>query len=219
MEWQNLALEATTDTRSEEMEVKIPLGTAVERPEYETSRAIIQRPKATLIQCRKVEASQDQDIPDCHPQTDKSLSDKSPSEIRPSELASIASEESDLSSITDEDSISHAVTVKEALEDRDQVTPDIWTVNPLAGKDTDMEGMRVEDDRDEIEDVNQDYDECVYYHEGSDLYAEDVDGQMAVLPEVPVTTEDARIEDIQLCGSDNQTPEEIERLRQKIWKF
>ncbi|OWZ15985.1 reverse transcriptase [Phytophthora megakarya] len=43
------------------------------------------------------------------------------------------------------------------------------------------------------------YDECVYYHEGSDLYAEDVDGQMAVLPEVPVTTEDVRIEDIQLC--------------------
>ncbi|OWY91752.1 reverse transcriptase, partial [Phytophthora megakarya] len=42
---------------------------------------------------------------------------------------------------------------------------------------------------------------------------------MAVLPEVPVTTEDVRIEDIQLCGSDNQTPEEIERLSQKIWKF
>ncbi|OWY94781.1 LOW QUALITY PROTEIN: reverse transcriptase, partial [Phytophthora megakarya] len=68
-------------------------------------------------------------------------------------------------------------------------------------------------------DSDQDYDECVYYHEGSDLYAEDVDGQMAVLPEVPVATEDVGIEDIQLCGSDNQTPEEIERLRQKIWKF
>ncbi|OWY96078.1 LOW QUALITY PROTEIN: reverse transcriptase [Phytophthora megakarya] len=68
-------------------------------------------------------------------------------------------------------------------------------------------------------DSDQDYDECVYYHEGSDLYAEDVDGQMAVLPEVPVATEDVRIEDIQLCGSDNQTPGEIERLRQRIWKF
>ncbi|OWY96563.1 reverse transcriptase [Phytophthora megakarya] len=60
------------------------------------------------------------------------------------------------------------------------------------------------------------YDECVYYHEGSDLYAEDVDGQLAVMPEVPATTEDVRIEDIQLCGSDNQTPEEIDRLRQRI---
>ncbi|OWZ13791.1 LOW QUALITY PROTEIN: reverse transcriptase [Phytophthora megakarya] len=34
-----------------------------------------------------------------------------------------------------------------------------------------------------------------------------------------VTTEDVRIEDIQLCGSDNQTPEEIDRFRQRIWKF
>ncbi|OWZ00168.1 reverse transcriptase [Phytophthora megakarya] len=52
---------------------------------------------------------------------------------------------------------------------------------------------------------DQDYDECVYYHEGSDLYADDVVGQTAVLPEVPVTTED--------------TPEENDRIRQTIWKF
>ncbi|OWY93352.1 reverse transcriptase, partial [Phytophthora megakarya] len=68
-------------------------------------------------------------------------------------------------------------------------------------------------------DSDRDYDECVYYHEGSDLYAEDVDGQLAVLPEVPATTEDVRIEDIQLCGSDNQAPEDIDRFRQRIWKF
>ncbi|OWZ03745.1 hypothetical protein PHMEG_00024469 [Phytophthora megakarya] len=153
MEWQNLALEATTDTRSEEMEVENPPTPAVKRPEYETPRAILQRPKATLIRRQKVEASQDQDIPDYPPSDElppeKSPSDESPSEMRPLDLASVASEESDL----------------------------------------------------------------------SDLYAEDVDGQMAVLPEVPVVTEDVKIEDIQLCGSDNQTPEEIERLRQKVWKF
>ncbi|OWY96402.1 hypothetical protein PHMEG_00033335 [Phytophthora megakarya] len=67
MEWQNLALEATTDTRSEEMEVKTPLVPAVRRPEYEAPRAIFQRPRATLIQRQKVEVSQDQDIPDCPP--------------------------------------------------------------------------------------------------------------------------------------------------------
>ncbi|OWZ04400.1 hypothetical protein PHMEG_00023704 [Phytophthora megakarya] len=81
MEWQNLALEATTDTRSEEMEVKTPLVPAVERPEYETPRAILQIPKTTLIQCRKAEASRDQDIPDC-PSSDESPSDKSPSDNR-----------------------------------------------------------------------------------------------------------------------------------------
>ncbi|OWZ00169.1 hypothetical protein PHMEG_00028708 [Phytophthora megakarya] len=80
MEWQNLALEATTDTLFKEMEVKIPLVPAMERPEYETPRAILQRPKTTLIQCWKVEASQDQDIPDCLP-SDNSPLDKSPWEI------------------------------------------------------------------------------------------------------------------------------------------
>ncbi|OWY93109.1 reverse transcriptase, partial [Phytophthora megakarya] len=206
------------------MEVKIPLVPAVERPEYETPRAILQRSKTTLIQCRKVEASQDQDIPDCLP------SDESPSEIRPLDLASVASEESDLSSIADEGPISHAVTVKEALEDLDQVTSDVWTTNLSLEETIGVVEMREEDARDEIGvvsasdldltwDSDQDYDECVYYHEGSDLYAEDVDGQMAVLPEVPVMTEDVKIEGIQLCGSDNQTPEEIDRLRQRIWKF
>ncbi|OWZ10897.1 reverse transcriptase [Phytophthora megakarya] len=90
---------------------------------------------------------------------------------------------------------------------------------------TDLDPSPIVEDQPDTSDLDltwnsdRDYDECVYYHEGSDLYAEDVDGQMAVLPEVPVTTEDVKIEDILLCGSDNQTPEEIERLRQKIWKF
>ncbi|OWZ09853.1 LOW QUALITY PROTEIN: reverse transcriptase [Phytophthora megakarya] len=66
-------------------------------------------------------------------------------------------------------------------------------------------------------DSDQDYEECVYYHEGSDLYVEDVNE--AVLPEVPGTTEEVKIEDIQLCGSDDQTPKEIDRLRQRIWMF
>ncbi|OWY90175.1 hypothetical protein PHMEG_00041819, partial [Phytophthora megakarya] len=90
MEWQNLALEATTDIRSEETEGKNSLVPAVERPEYETPRAILQRPKATLIQRRKVKASQDLGIPDCPPSDesppDKSPSDKSPSEMRPLDI-------------------------------------------------------------------------------------------------------------------------------------
>ncbi|OWZ08023.1 LOW QUALITY PROTEIN: hypothetical protein PHMEG_00019499 [Phytophthora megakarya] len=89
------------------------------------------------------------------------------------------------------------------------------------GEDT---GAVLEDQPDTLDldltwDSDQDYDECLYYHEGSDLYVEDVDGQLAVLPEVPVTTEDVTIEDIQLRGSDRQMPEEIDRLRQRIWKF
>ncbi|OWZ09555.1 reverse transcriptase [Phytophthora megakarya] len=103
--------------------------------------------------------------------------------------------------------------------------------DPLDQKDTmsmsqkrDADPAAVLEDQPNISDLDltwdsdQDYDECVYYNEGSDLYAEDVDGQLAVLAEVPATTEDVRIEDTQLCGSDNQTPEEIDRLPQRIWK-
>ncbi|OWY91607.1 hypothetical protein PHMEG_00039738 [Phytophthora megakarya] len=126
---------------------------AVERPEYETPRATLQRPKATLIQRRKAEASQDRDIPDCPP-SDESPPDKSPLEMRPLDLASVASEESDLSSIADEGSISHAVMVMEA-PDRDQVTPDTWATQSLVEKTTDMEGLREEDSRGEIVSLDQ----------------------------------------------------------------
>ncbi|OWZ05641.1 LOW QUALITY PROTEIN: hypothetical protein PHMEG_00022235 [Phytophthora megakarya] len=120
----NLALEATTDTRFQKMEVEVPLVPAEERSEYATLRAIPQRSKAMMIQYRKAEASQDHNIPDCLP------SDKSPSKIRPLDLASVASKESDLSSIADEDPISHAVTIKEALVNLDQVTTDVSPTNP-----------------------------------------------------------------------------------------
>ncbi|OWZ06626.1 LOW QUALITY PROTEIN: reverse transcriptase [Phytophthora megakarya] len=66
-------------------------------------------------------------------------------------------------------------------------------------------------------DSDQDYDECVYYHEGSDQYAEDFDSQMAVLPEVPVTTED--IEAIQLCRSGNRTQKQLIDSAKKSGKF
>ncbi|OWY91181.1 LOW QUALITY PROTEIN: hypothetical protein PHMEG_00040349 [Phytophthora megakarya] len=105
MEWQNLALEATTGTQSEEVEGENPPIPAVERPEYETPRAILRRPRTALIQRQDVEASQDQDIPDCslsdEAPPDKSPSDKSPSEMRSLDLMSVASERSDLSPITE----------------------------------------------------------------------------------------------------------------------
>ncbi|OWZ12478.1 hypothetical protein PHMEG_00014356 [Phytophthora megakarya] len=135
IEWQNLALVGTTDARSEDMGIEAPLEPAVERAEYQTPRTILQRPKTTSIKCRKVEASQDQDIPDCLP-SDNSPSDKSASDIRPLDLASVASEESDLSSIADGYYISHTVTVKEVLEDLDQITPDVWTIDPSSEETT-----------------------------------------------------------------------------------
>ncbi|OWY92194.1 hypothetical protein PHMEG_00038900 [Phytophthora megakarya] len=151
MGWQNLALEATTDARSGDMEIKIPLAPAVERSEYETPRTILQRPKTMSIRCRKVDASQDHNISDClrsdDSPPDKTPSNKWPSETRPLDLASVASEESDLSSIADEDSISHVVTVKE-LEDLDQATPDVGATNSSLEETTSAVEAREEVGRD-----------------------------------------------------------------------
>ncbi|KAE8892277.1 hypothetical protein PF005_g26516 [Phytophthora fragariae] len=66
-------------------------------------------------------------------------------------------------------------------------------------------------------------DDAVCYHEGSDLFAEDVEQEMAVLPEVSVSlTQDVRIEDLKVGMPDN-VPREVgireqERLRRIIWK-
>ncbi|OWY97869.1 hypothetical protein PHMEG_00031494, partial [Phytophthora megakarya] len=203
-EWQNLAFEATSDIQSEEMEVKNPLVLVVERPEYETPRAILQRPKATLIQRLKVEASQDQDIPDCPPSDEGQDQGTSPSKCSGSDLPSMMSVQPGTGHMTGDPLNGKCTTSMSQKTDMDP--------SPVVEDQPDTSDLGLTCDSD------QDYDECVYYQEGSDLYAEDVDGQMAVLPEVPVATEDVKIEDIQLCGSDNQTPEEVERLRQKIWK-
>ncbi|GMF20261.1 unnamed protein product [Phytophthora fragariaefolia] len=61
-------------------------------------------------------------------------------------------------------------------------------------------------------------DKEVCYHEGGDLFAKDVEREMAVLPEVTATTDEVTIEDIQVGDPTENTPEEIEQLRQIIWQ-
>ncbi|POM81057.1 Reverse transcriptase [Phytophthora palmivora] len=62
-------------------------------------------------------------------------------------------------------------------------------------------------------------DEEISIKEGGTLFAEDVEDQMAVLPEVTATTEEVKIEDLQIGDAKINTQEEIERLVQIIiWK-
>ncbi|ETP31408.1 hypothetical protein F442_19730 [Phytophthora nicotianae P10297] len=51
-------------------------------------------------------------------------------------------------------------------------------------------------------------DDQVCISEGGELFAEDVDSQMAVLPEVTTTTEDVKLEDIRIENDSESTPEE-----------
>ncbi|KAE9295905.1 hypothetical protein PR003_g23887 [Phytophthora rubi] len=61
-------------------------------------------------------------------------------------------------------------------------------------------------------------DEEVCYHEGGDLRAEDVELEVAVLPDVTQSTEDVTIEDIQVGDPTINSAEEIDRLRRLIWR-
>ncbi|OWY91182.1 reverse transcriptase [Phytophthora megakarya] len=228
MEWQNLALKATVDLRSADSDpdVEDPPWPAVERPEYETPRGILQRQRPTVIKCLK--------------------GGSNASGITRADMSPV--EDPAVKTVLADDALSEGTGADQDPPVQEVQDPRVATLkgdgpypsslmgvesgtshrlgDPLDQKDaTDEDPAAVLEDQPNISDLDltwdsdQDYDECVYYHEGSDLYAEDVDGQLAVLPEVPAITEDVKIEDIQLCGSDDQTPEEIDRLRQRIWKF
>ncbi|GMG14512.1 unnamed protein product [Phytophthora fragariaefolia] len=61
-------------------------------------------------------------------------------------------------------------------------------------------------------------DKEVYIKESGDLYAEDVEGHLAVLPEVTPTIEEVNIEDIQVGDPNDNTQEQVDRLRHIIWR-
>ncbi|KAI9989079.1 hypothetical protein PInf_022812 [Phytophthora infestans] len=59
--------------------------------------------------------------------------------------------------------------------------------------------------------------EQICYHEGGEPFADDIGEDLTVIPEVSLTTEEVKIEDMQLDLGVN-TPAEVEKLRQSIWK-
>ncbi|GMF18024.1 unnamed protein product [Phytophthora fragariaefolia] len=61
-------------------------------------------------------------------------------------------------------------------------------------------------------------DEEVCIKKSGDLYAEDVEGHLAVLPEVTPTTEEIKIEDIQVGNPNDNTQEQVDQLKHIIWR-
>jgi len=61
-------------------------------------------------------------------------------------------------------------------------------------------------------------DDEVCFHEGRDLIVEDLENQMAILPDVGATTEEVTIEDIQIEAPEGSASEDIDRLRRIIWR-
>ena len=58
----------------------------------------------------------------------------------------------------------------------------------------------------------------IFNHESGELYAEDVDQHMAVLPEVVSSTAEITIDDIQVGDPGIPLTQDQEKLRQLIWK-
>ncbi|ETO58593.1 hypothetical protein F444_23029, partial [Phytophthora nicotianae P1976] len=61
----------------------------------------------------------------------------------------------------------------------------------------------------------EDHQVCI--SEGGQLFAENVDCHMAVLPEITMTTEDVKLQDFRIENDGENTPEEVDRLRKIIW--
>ncbi|GMF37958.1 unnamed protein product [Phytophthora fragariaefolia] len=61
-------------------------------------------------------------------------------------------------------------------------------------------------------------DEEVCIKESGDLYAEDVEGHPAVLPEITPTTEEVKVEDIQVGNPNDNTQVQVDRLKHIIWR-
>ncbi|KAE9266231.1 hypothetical protein PR003_g32194 [Phytophthora rubi] len=58
----------------------------------------------------------------------------------------------------------------------------------------------------------QEEDDAVLIHEGSDLFAEDLESEMAVLPDLSVTAE-VKIEDLKVCRRDSHPRKPREKKR------
>uniref|UniRef100_A0AAV1V970 Reverse transcriptase n=2 Tax=Peronospora matthiolae TaxID=2874970 RepID=A0AAV1V970_9STRA len=58
----------------------------------------------------------------------------------------------------------------------------------------------------------------VYYHESGDLFADDIEQHLAVLPEMSTATEEVTINDIQIGDPDVPLTADQQRLRSLIWR-
>ncbi|POM63502.1 Hypothetical protein PHPALM_21088 [Phytophthora palmivora] len=192
MEWQNLALEATVEGGSEHNEILMEsTEPMVDRPSYPAPRAILKRPEISQIQVKPVLTTEGQPSVGIDPQ------DRTP-------IQSVGTE------VTN--------------QNLNQVKAD--DLDPVIGgsAERDLPGQlsaptQEASPEDRNNSPDPELDPEVHYHEGNDLYAENVDQEMAILPEINPTTDEVKIEDIQVGDPGIQTTAEIERLRQKIWKY
>ncbi|OWZ14644.1 LOW QUALITY PROTEIN: reverse transcriptase [Phytophthora megakarya] len=237
-EWQNLALESTVDTRSEPPEpIEDMAEPAVQRTLYPTPRSILgwaesadmdrdrtlistleSRPRAGIADAVQIEAEFPDpeggrpSTPTTSPDVDRYLSDDAEGgEISESmrDQATNRTGTKDIEPKTENPITQIKLDPDEAFDVKFPIHPPegVEPRDPLAEGATATAPQDAEDD------------EEIYYHESGDLSAEDLEGNLAVLPEIPIsTTAKVSIDDLHVGDSGSTTPEEIEKLRPIIWK-
>ncbi|OWZ19139.1 hypothetical protein PHMEG_0006660 [Phytophthora megakarya] len=194
-EWQKLALESTVDTRSGPPELmESPVEPTVQRPSYPTPRSILRRAGSAAIDRDRTARIADAN------QIEAEFLD--PEKGSPSTPTTSPDADRYLSGDADGAGIK-AFDVKSRIHPTEGVEP----------RDPSAEGAAATTPQD------ADDDDEIYCHESGDLSTEDLEGNLAVLPEIPIsTTPKVSIEDLQVGDAGSATPEEIEKLRQIIWK-
>uniref|UniRef100_A0AAV1TTL7 Reverse transcriptase domain-containing protein n=1 Tax=Peronospora matthiolae TaxID=2874970 RepID=A0AAV1TTL7_9STRA len=210
-EWQTLAYEATTDRVNEFP--KEPIGPLVDRPTYAAPKRILKRPS-------------------------DALQNLSPA------ISTVTPQANDDDSQKADAVVAREVTVRGAELSRMENGHEIGTQHATKGdRDTGQEGLRdrsslpkaeptdqllklgqpeeTKEPKEEIVLNTEDVEIAeipVYHHESGDLFAEDIEQHMAVLPEMSATTEEVTIEDIQIGDPDVPLTTDQQQLRSLIWK-
>uniref|UniRef100_A0AAV1VEX1 Reverse transcriptase domain-containing protein n=1 Tax=Peronospora matthiolae TaxID=2874970 RepID=A0AAV1VEX1_9STRA len=95
---------------------------------------------------------------------------------------------------------------------------DVNLADNRAGLDRSEATQRYEEDKPSKIDEADFAEAPVYYHESGDLFAEDIEQHLAVLPEMSTATEKVTINDIKIGDPDVPLTIDQQRLRSLIWK-
>ncbi|KAE8979418.1 hypothetical protein PF002_g6164 [Phytophthora fragariae] len=196
LEGQNLALQATTNAKVSEKyrRAEQPDLPAVERPIYPTPRAILRKPsqgndqrlrsgERWLVLPVQVAA----DSPDPEAESDDAISTLQADDLESATGPGL--DERVVEEVTYEwgsrGTTGGASTTSDDREEVGEPTPETTRSDPSPGETAVEVAVPTEDEQ-------------VCYHKGGDLRAEEVDLEMAVLPEVTQSTEYVTLEDIQV---------------------
>ncbi|GMF16092.1 unnamed protein product [Phytophthora fragariaefolia] len=240
IEWQSPAFQATVDGGPIESEVaETSPRPTVERPQYHTPRAILRRCGMAPIVQRITE------LPGSDPKCITKPNDVSSAEVEVDGSKENDSDPGKSAEATPRLPIREPITEDQSnmrccegdLDDGpSQPTNggaklDTYPTDPIDGgraRGTTTTEIRDPMAKDEVRSevgtrINPDQppsnEEFTHYHEGGDLAAQDFKGELAVIPEVPISTiEEVKIEDICVGDTSFNTPEKIDRLWRKIWR-